>query len=92
MVNPSAPDILKKIVQTKIDEINLQMQNNDLQMLQACIDKQAPPLNFAGSLWGSDIKIIAEVKKASPVRGIFRKDFDHREIAKIYANNGASAI
>ncbi|GIT17183.1 MAG: hypothetical protein CM1200mP38_8400 [Dehalococcoidia bacterium] len=29
MVNPSAPDILKKIVQTKIDEINLQMQNND---------------------------------------------------------------
>ena len=92
MVNPSAPDILKKIVQTKIDEINLQMQNNDLQMLQACIDKQAPPLNFAGSLWGSEIKIIAEVKKASPVRGIFRKDFDHREIAKIYADNGASAI
>ena len=61
MVNPSAPDILKKIVQTKIDEINLQMQNNDLQMLHACIDKQPPPLNFAGSLWGSGIKIIAEV-------------------------------
>ena len=92
MVNPSAPDILKKILATKLDEIKYQKQNYNLSALKDRIGKQPPPFNLAGSLWGSKVKIIAEVKKASPVRGVFRKDFDHRQIAKIYATNGAAAI
>jgi indole-3-glycerol phosphate synthase len=51
-----------------------------------------PPVDFASVLRGDGIKLIAEVKKASPSRGVIRADFDPVEIAQIYANNGASAI
>ena len=40
----------------------------------------------------AEIAVIAEVKKASPSKGILRADFDPASIAKIYASHGASAI
>jgi indole-3-glycerol phosphate synthase len=39
-----------------------------------------------------NISIIAEVKKASPSKGIIREDFNHLDIAKVYLESGASAI
>ena len=54
--------------------------------------EQPPALDLASALRGDGIQLIAEVKKASPSRGIIRPDFDPVEIAKIYAGNGASAI
>jgi len=55
--------------------------------------KQLPPTrDFIKAVSGNDIKIIAEVKKASPSKGIIKKDFNPVEIAKIYEMNGASAI
>lgn len=39
-----------------------------------------------------DIAIIAEVKKASPSKGVIRNDFDHMKIADVYMENGAEAI
>ena len=55
--------------------------------------KQLPPTrDFIKAITGKDIKIIAEVKKASPSKGIIKKDFNPVEIAKIYEMNGASAI
>jgi indole-3-glycerol phosphate synthase len=47
---------------------------------------------MAASLKGNGIKLIAEVKKASPSKGIIRPDFDPVDIARIYARNGAAAI
>lgn len=53
---------------------------------------QPPPLNLASALRGDGIRLIAEVKKASPSRGVICADFDPVAIAQIYAANGAAAI
>jgi indole-3-glycerol phosphate synthase len=50
------------------------------------------PLDFAAALRGENIRLIAEVKKASPSRGLLCPDFKPVELAKIYENNGAAAI
>ena len=57
-----------------------------------CLD--APPLrDFRAALErGPGVGVIAEVKKASPIAGVLRADFDPVAIARIYEANGASAI
>jgi indole-3-glycerol phosphate synthase len=51
-----------------------------------------PTRGFAGGLAGNTRRIIAEVKRASPSRGVIREDFDAVAIARDYAAHGASAI
>ena len=63
-----------------------------LSEIEMAAREQSPPLDFAAALKGEHIQLIAEVKKASPSRGIIRADFNPAEIAAIYADNGASAI
>jgi len=52
----------------------------------------APTRGFAKALAGSQRRIVAEVKKASPSKGLIRADFDPVAIASDYAAHGASAI
>jgi indole-3-glycerol phosphate synthase len=52
----------------------------------------APTRGFARALTGATRRIVAEVKKASPSKGLIRADFDPVAIAKDYAIHGASAI
>jgi len=63
-----------------------------LEELRRVALEQPPPLDFASALRGERIRLIAEVKKASPSRGVIRSDFNPAEIAQTYATNGASAI
>lgn len=63
-----------------------------VQGLKMRIKQLPPPRDFIKAITGKDIKIIAEVKKASPSKGIIKKDFNPVEIAKIYELNGAAAI
>jgi indole-3-glycerol phosphate synthase len=84
--------ILDRIVSYNLEELEHKKRRLPLAELQRMALQQSPALNMASSLRGDGIRLIAEVKKASPSRGIIRSDFNPIEIAKIYANNGAAAI
>ena len=53
---------------------------------------QSPPLDFASVLRGDKIRLIAEVKKASPSKGVISHNFNPLDVARVYADNGAAAI
>ena len=86
------PDILKKILEIKRGEVERLKIEVPVSRLEECIEEQAPPLNFSGALWGDSVRIIAEVKKASPVKGMFKQDLDPVSLAATYVENGAAAI
>jgi indole-3-glycerol phosphate synthase len=85
--------ILDKIVATKRMEIEQAKSARPVAELRAGL-KDAPPVRdfFAALAAEGPIKLIAEVKKASPSVGLIRADFDPVAIAKIYAAHGASCI
>ena len=86
------PDILKQIVAVKRREVERLKVERPIPDLEARIERRSPPLNFAGALMGASVRIIAEVKKASPAKGLLRADFDPVDLAAAYVENGAAAI
>lgn len=84
--------ILKEIVNDTMLEIENRRRHLPLKKLEKMALEQPPPLDLASALRGDSVKLIAEIKKASPSRGIIRHDFDLLEIAQTYASNGAAAI
>ena len=92
MVIPGAPDILREIVEAKREEVDRLKVELPVSELQDRIDARTATLNFAGALMGGRVRVIAEIKKASPTRGLLRDDFDPVCLANVYADNGAAAI
>lgn len=87
------PNILDKIVATKRQEIAAAKSVLPEVELRARIKDTPPRKDFFGALAvAGPIKLIAEVKKASPSKGIIRADFDPVAVARIYEQNGASCI
>ena len=84
--------ILEQIVADNQLELEDRKRRVPLEELKRIASEEPPPLDFASALRGERIQLIAEVKKASPSRGVIRPDFNPVEIALIYAGNGASAI
>ena len=84
--------ILDRIVADSRLELEARKRSLPLGELKRVVSEQPPPLDFAAALRGDGIRLIAEVKKASPSRGVIRPDFSPVEIARTYATNGASAI
>ena len=84
--------ILEKIVADSRAELEARKKSLPLDELKNTALAQRVPRDFAAALRGDGIQLIAEVKKASPSRGVIRHDFNPVEIAHIYAGNGASAI
>lgn len=80
--------ILEKIFQHKLKELAHAKRLKPL----ASLPIQSVPRPFIEALQQSTPAIIAEIKKASPSKGIIRADFDPAEIAEIYAANGASCL
>ncbi len=86
------PDILTEIIAAKRSKVERLKTHVSLTRLEGQIESQSRPLNLAGSLMGGAVRVIAEVKKASPIKGTLRVDFDPVSLALSYANNGAAAI
>ncbi|UCB44166.1 MAG: indole-3-glycerol phosphate synthase TrpC [Dehalococcoidales bacterium] len=84
--------ILDDIVTGKRKELVRTKTEMPLRELEARIAQRAAPLDFAGALRGEGVSIIAEVKKASPSKGLLCPDFDPVSLAKAYAEGGAAAI
>lgn len=84
--------ILGQIVSHNLRELEYKKHSSPMAKLWRMAQEQPPTVDFASTLRGKDIRLIAEVKKASPSKGVIRQDFNPAEIAQIYANHGASAI
>ncbi|MBA62009.1 MAG: indole-3-glycerol phosphate synthase [Planctomycetaceae bacterium] len=85
--------VLDKIVETKWAEIETAKQQVPEADLRDQLANAPPVRDFFAALAGDgSIKLIAEVKKASPSAGLIRQNFDPVEIAKAYQANGASCI
>ena len=80
--------ILDEIVKAKKEELANRKRTMPLAELKPSSSKK----DFASALDGEGIQLIAEVKKASPSRGLLRPDFDPLRLAQTYADNGAAAI
>jgi indole-3-glycerol phosphate synthase len=87
------PDILEKIIADKRPEVETLREGKDFDQYCEKAGKAPGTRNFATSLVHPEkITVIAEIKKASPSKGVFREDFDPPEIARGYAKGGAAAL
>jgi len=84
--------MLNRIIAQKREEVELRKKSIPLSSLKEGIAQRPMPLDFALALGGDHTRLIAEVKRASPSRGILCPDFAPVELAKSYAQGGAAAI
>ena len=86
--------ILEKIVWEKDREVETARQRMPLDQLKSKVAQLPAPRDFVAALRQAAVKpaVIAEVKKASPSKGVIREDFDPVAIAKAYAAGGASCL
>ncbi len=84
--------ILDRIVAAKRDELAAAQAAVPLEALKARIGDAPRVRPFDAAIRGPRIRLIAEVKKASPSRGVLRDDFDPVWLARVYAECGAAAI
>jgi indole-3-glycerol phosphate synthase len=84
--------MLDKIVAQKREEVERRKRAVPMTYLQERIARQKPVLDLALALKGNQIRLIAEVKQASPSRGVLNQNFDPVELSRTYAEGGAAAI
>ena len=86
--------ILEEIVWYKEREVAQMRDKLSLAKLQKQVPEMSAPLDFLGAIkqGKTHLAVIAEVKKASPSKGVIRADFDAVEIAKSYQRGGASCL
>ena len=89
-------DILEKILAVKRAEVAAAMKARPLAKVRSDAESAPPPRDFAGAirskLEAGLAAVIAEVKKASPSKGVLREDFDPAAIARSYAEHGAACL
>jgi len=92
----STPTVLVKILQRKIEEVIERSGKTSIEQLKQKAAMQNPPRGFIKAMLAKvaagEPAVIAEVKKASPSKGVIREDFNPAEIAESYENAGAACI
>ena len=90
------PDILKKILDRKQQEIAQRSQTVSLQQMMAHAEDADAPRGFVTAIEAKvnagKAAVIAEIKKASPSKGLLRANFMPTEIAKSYEQHGAACL
>ena len=90
------PDILLRIIRHKAREVTARAERTPLRVLGERAEAQAAPRGFAAALESriaaGGPAVVAELKKASPSKGLLREDFDPGAIARDYAAGGAAAL
>ena len=92
----NAPTILLKILARKREEVAARSARVSLGSLEQRITEQGDPRGFALAMQrqvaAGDAAVIAEVKKASPSKGVIREDFQPAQIAQSYQRGGATCL
>jgi indole-3-glycerol phosphate synthase len=93
---PDTPDILKRILVRKVEEIDARNRAVTMETLVREVETAEPLRGFLASirarLAAGKPAVIAEIKKASPSRGILRANFDPAQIALSYERGGAACL
>ncbi len=89
-------DILKKILAVKAQEVALALSAKPLPKLRLEAEQAPPVRDFTGAIRAKiaagQPAVIAEIKKASPSKGVIRPDFRPAQIAQSYARHGAACL
>lgn len=89
-------DILNKILAVKAQEVAAALSAKPLPVIRAEAEQAVPVRDFVGAIRGKiaagQAAVIAEIKKASPSKGVIREDFHPAEIAQSYAQHGAACL
>ena len=96
-MNPNTPDILARIVVTKHEEVAAARAAKPLAAVRAEAEARAADLRgfeaaLRAKVAAGQPAVIAEIKKASPSKGVIRADFRPAEIAASYARHGAACL
>ena len=90
------PDVLRRIIRHKAREVSARAERAPLRMLGERAEAQAAPRGLAAALQSRIVAgepaVIAELKKASPSKGVLREDYDPATIGRDYAAGGAAAL
>jgi indole-3-glycerol phosphate synthase len=88
LAKPALEDILG-VRKRRLEEARARV---PLERLQEVAEARSERRDFAGALVGGTLRVIAELKQASPSRGLLRRDYARRDIAQGYEAAGAAAL
>ena len=95
-MSPEVPDILRRILARKVEEVDERRRQLPLAELESRLAEPSQLRGFAAALDSriaeGQAAVIAEIKKASPSKGVLRADFDPAAIAASYARGGAACL
>ena len=92
----TTPTVLNRIIDRKFEEVAERSARRSIAQLQAEIASASQPRGFVAAmeakLAAGQSAVIAEIKKASPSKGVIREDFHPAEIARSYEQGGAACL